>query len=156
MSKLIIRLICLLATGLIISSCQQNNMSENELNLEFSNAFVVAPPQGRNFALGGLSAKIENGEVKLINVSTKIAESIEMHDVTLTDGVMKMRKVDRMMISKEKPLQLVRGGKHLMLFGISSRLEVGNTLALQLTVEDSQGNNHLFDIEAEVRSAEVD
>lgn len=155
MSKKIVGWIGLLMAGLIIGSCQQSKTHDNELDLEFSNAFVVSPPEGRTFALGGFSAKIAKGEVDLINVSSDIAESVEMHDVTLTDGVMKMRKVDRMAIAEEKPLLLERGGKHLMMFGIRSKLEVGKNLILQMTVEDSQGNNHLFDIEAEVRSADV-
>lgn len=156
MLKNSVSVFCLLLTGFLIASCQPSNVSHSRPDVRFENAFVVVPPNGGDIAMGGLAASTEHRTIHLVRVDSNIADAVEMHDVTMTNGIMKMRKVDRIAIPRGKPLQLKKGGKHLMLFGINAPLKGGEKLPLQLTVEDSSGDTHLYEIEAEIRAPKMD
>lgn len=156
MVKNFVSVFYLLVTGIFIASCQPSNVSNSRPDVTFENAFVMVPPTGRDIAMGGLDASTGDRKIHLVKVDSNIADSVEMHDVTMTNGIMKMRKVDRIAIPRGKPLQLKKGGKHLMLFGINAPLEVGEKLPLLLTVEDSSGHTHLYEIEAEIRAPKMD
>ena len=151
-----VSVLCLVVTGFLIASCQPSNVSNSRPDVMFENAFVVVPPNGGDIAMGGLSASTGHRKIHLVKVDSNIADSVEMHDVTMTNGIMRMRIVDRIAIPSGKPLQLKQGGKHLMLFGVGAPLEVGQKLPLQLTVEDSLGDTHLYEIEAEIRAMKMD
>lgn len=154
MLKNIYLIFCLLIVGTVAISCEKESLSSNNANVEFENAFVVAPPKGRTFTLGGFTVTSKMDQLYLVSISTDRAKSVEMHDVTVTNGIMKMRKVNRMAFTSDEPLYLEKGGKHLMLFDIDPNLKIGDKITLEVMVEDSLGDTNVYEIEAEFRSTE--
>jgi copper(I)-binding protein len=65
-------------------------------------------------------------------VSTKRAQSVEMHTVEQADGVMKMRELDSVEVPAGKRVQFAPGGMHLMLIGLGSPLVAGERFEMQL------------------------
>ncbi|HBF91959.1 MAG TPA: hypothetical protein DDX09_12400, partial [Hyphomonas atlantica] len=66
-------------------------------------------------------------------------------------GVMRMRKVDQMDVTEDAPLELKSGGNHLMLFGVSPDIEIGETAELVLTLTDADGTESTLTTQAEIR-----
>ena len=54
-------------------------------------------------------------EIEIESFSTDIANAVEMHDIKITDDVVKMLKVDNVQIKPKSELFLLPGGRHLML-----------------------------------------
>lgn len=89
---------------------------------------------------GAIFMTIENhgaSEDHLIATSADIAELAEPHAHTMNDdGTMHMGKIDgALVIPAQGSHQLVRGGEHIMLMGLSRVPAQGDSLSLTLTFE---------------------
>ncbi|MDH3660323.1 MAG: copper chaperone PCu(A)C [Alphaproteobacteria bacterium] len=72
---------------------------------------------------------------RLIAVATPLAERAELHDHLMEDGVARMRPVDGIDIAPGELVTLEPGGLHIMLMGLTDKLEPGATLPLTLSFE---------------------
>lgn len=74
----------------------------------------------------------------LIGVATDVASMVEIHEMSMTaDGVMQMRPVEgqHLHIPEGGAVQLMPGGYHIMLMGLTRELVVGESFTLTLTFE---------------------
>ena len=70
-------------------------------------------------------------------VSSEVSRSAEIHDMSLRDGVMRMRRLaDGLSLSPGESLSLQPGGMHVMLFGLEQALQVGHSLRLSFFTAD--------------------
>lgn len=87
---------------------------------------------------GGAYLQIENTgdhDDKLLSVTSTISPRIEIHEHTMTDGVMKMSKVEYLEIKAKSSVELKPGGYHLMIFDTASKYEAGDQIDLTLNFE---------------------
>ncbi|MEP0313386.1 MAG: copper chaperone PCu(A)C [Hyphomonas sp.] len=124
---------------------------EGEALVTVSEAYIVKPTPGRDVAGGGLTLTVTGAPIVLVGADTDIADTVELHTMSMEDGVMRMRKVEQFDVSEDAPLVLESGGAHLMLFGVSPDIEIGETVDLVLTLTDSQGTESTLTTEAEIR-----
>lgn len=111
-------------------------------------AFVKALPPGQTRAAVYLLLKNKSKTTHTLNyVHTPIAENVEVHRTIYEDGVMRMRQVKHLSINPNEKLVFEPGGYHLMLFGVSEELTVGQTFPLTM---EFQGE--VIDLLVEVRS----
>jgi copper(I)-binding protein len=85
----------------------------------------------------------------LLEVRSPVAERVEIHDMTMEDMVMRMRKLDDLPVAAGESVSLAPGGKHIMLIGLSGPLEEGASVPLTLVFEKAGE----IVIEAPVRAA---
>lgn len=79
--------------------------------------------------------KIENkGEktVTLLGASSKISSRIEIHQHSMSDGMMRMRQLDSIDINAKQQIVLQPSGLHLMLFNIKQPLQAQQKVELTL------------------------
>lgn len=119
--------------------------------LSYTEAFIVQPLDGRDMTLAGLELSVEGREVSLVGVEMPIAETVELHTMGMENGVMRMRQVERLLVADDEPLSLKRGSDHLMVFGVTEELELGETVDMTLAFETENGPLTLV-VDAEVRS----
>ncbi len=72
---------------------------------------------------------------RLIAVKGDVAKAIEIHEMTMTDGVMQMRKIDGLDVPAKGRAELAPGGNHIMLIGLTAALTEGETLSLTFVFE---------------------
>ncbi len=75
----------------------------------------------------------------LIAVASDVASMVEIHEMSMTaEGVMQMRPVEgqHLHIPEAGAVQLMPGGYHIMLMGLTRELVVGETFSLTLTFEN--------------------
>ena len=72
---------------------------------------------------------------RLIGVSAPVAERVELHTHSMSDGVMRMRKVDAVPVPGGGSAELKPGGHHVMLIGLRAPLKKGETFPLTLTFD---------------------
>ncbi|MCH9765733.1 MAG: copper chaperone PCu(A)C [Alphaproteobacteria bacterium] len=70
---------------------------------------------------------------QLVAASSPVAGRVEIHTHAVEDGVMKMRRVEKLEIPAGKAHVLAPGGDHIMLFDLKGPLKKGETLPLTLT-----------------------
>jgi copper(I)-binding protein len=76
--------------------------------------------------------------VQLVYAETKSADEVEIHSMSMTNGIMKMRKLDALSLQPNKPERLAPGGFHLMLFGLKAPLKAGEKVTLTLCFKDGK------------------
>jgi periplasmic copper chaperone A len=106
-------------------------------DLVISQAWTRATPGGAK--IGGGFLTIENkgsAPDKLIGASSDGAGKIEVHEMAMNDGVMKMRPVDGgLAIDPGKTVKLAPGGFHLMMMDLKNPLKQGDKMPLTLEFE---------------------
>ena len=75
-------------------------------------------------------------EIEIESFSTEIANSVEMHDIKITDDVVKMFKVESVEIKSKSELFLQPGGRHLMLFGLKKKLNDKESFVLKVHLKN--------------------
>jgi hypothetical protein len=106
-------------------------------DLVITQAWSRATPSGAKVAGGFLT--IENkgsAPDKLISVSAEIAGKAEVHEMTMDNGVMKMRPLDKgLVIEPGKTVKLAPGGYHLMLQDLKGAFKEGEKVPVTLEFE---------------------
>ncbi|MSP86813.1 MAG: copper chaperone PCu(A)C [Methylotenera sp.] len=72
-------------------------------------------------------------DVMLISIESDVTNSIEIHNMSMENGVMKMRMLETLALKAGKPYQLSPGGFHLMLFDLKKPLNAGEQVKFVLT-----------------------
>lgn len=79
------------------------------------------------------------GEVDaLVAVETEVADTAEIHSVTMDEGVMRMRPVDSVAVPAAGEVVLEPGGYHIMLIGLRRPLAEGDSVALRLRLRSGE------------------
>ena len=109
-----------------------------------SGPVIVSHPWARATAPGARTGaaylKIESApgaKDRLIGARSPVAEAVEVHATTITDGIARMRRVETIEIAPDRPADLAPGGAHLMLVGLKSPLKEGDAFPLILTFAEA-------------------
>ena len=106
-------------------------------DLVISQAWSRATPNGAKVGTGYLT--IENKGTaadKLVGVTGDVSSRIELHEMSMSGGVMKMRPVDGgLTIDPGKTVKLAPSGYHLMIMDLKGPLKQGDKLPLTLQFE---------------------
>ena len=123
------KLIKLIALFLFLSAC--NSIAE----VTITDAWVRANAPGQSVGAAYMTLKSPHDST-LISVETVAAGSVEIHSMTMNDGVMKMRMLDELALNAGKAEKLAPGGFHLMLFDLKKPLKSGEEVNFKLSFKD--------------------
>ncbi len=103
---------------------------------------VVSDPWARASvtATGAAYLTLENVGAEndaLVEVRSDVAEKAEIHDMTMDDMVMRMRKLDRLALPASETVRLAPGGLHIMLIRLHGPLAEGDAVPLTLVFESA-------------------
>lgn len=87
----------------------------------------------------------------LVGVSSPVAGLAEVHEMSMDDGIMKMRALPRLVLPAGKSVALTRGGYHVMLMDLKRTLSKGDIVPLLLKVEGKDKMLSTLEVKAEVR-----
>jgi copper(I)-binding protein len=118
-------------------------------DLVITQAWSRATPNGAK--IGGGYLTIENkgsAADRLIGGSGDIAGKVEVHEMAVDNGVMKMRPLDKgLTIEPGKTIKLAPGGYHLMMFDLKGPLKQGDKLPITLEFEKAGKVQVSLDVE---------
>ena len=104
-----------------------------EFSLITENNLISKLRPGQKVTAGFLDLTVSQDAV-IIKIEAKMIGRIEAHSMIMDDEIMKMRKITPELI-KNKKYKFEPGGKHLMLFDIERKLEVGDGINLLFTFQ---------------------
>lgn len=114
-----------------------------------SDAWVRGTVPGQK-ATGAFMVLRSEVPATLVGAGSDVTASTEVHEMSMVDGIMRMREVARVPLEAGKPLKLEPGGFHVMLLGLDKAVEPGATVRLQLRFELSGGGTQTLDVDAPV------
>ena len=123
--------------------------------LKVGDLVVAAPwtratPGGAKVA-GGYLKVTNNGKSpdRLVKATASIADRMEIHEMSMVDGVMKMRPlVNGLTIKPGETVELKPGGFHLMFMDIKQPLKQGDVVKATLTFEKAGTLDVTFNVNA--------
>lgn len=95
----------------------------------------ATPPGARS---GGAFFIVENAGAasdKLVRVASPVAAAVELHQMAMDGGVMKMRATPALEVRAGDKVELKPGGYHVMLIDLKQPLKAGDNFPLTLTFE---------------------
>ena len=97
---------------------------------------------GKSTSTAAYMTIVSSRSEKIIKLASPNARKIEIHSSYIDDkGVMKMRRIENIKISKSKPFILKPGGYHFMVMGLKKPLESGQTFPLIIFFENGKEIN---------------
>ena len=94
-------------------------------------AWVRLPPPGANIAAAYLTLEAKQ-PLTLSGAQSPAAETVELHSMTMKNGIMEMRYLPALALEAGKPVKLEPGGLHLMLINLKQPLKAGEQVQLVL------------------------
>ncbi len=116
----------------LLSACKQ------QIGVDISDAWVRANAPGQSVGAAYMTFTSPQ-DSSLVYVETDAAGSVEIHNMTMDNGVMKMRMLDELTLKANQPEKLAPGGFHLMLFDLPKPLTAGESIKFRLCFKDASG-----------------
>lgn len=89
-------------------------------------------------------------DTSLVNVESSASDSIEIHSMSMENGIMKMRMLEQLDLKAKTPNKLAPGGFHLMLFDLKNPLKAGETVSFSLHFKNEAGKETLVTISSPI------
>ncbi len=103
------------------------------------NAWVREAHADANINAGYMTlVNVGSEDVTLVKVDSASFESVEVHEMAMTDGMMEMRELGDLVIPAKDQVRFEPGGKHLMLIGPRERLSNGQQVNMTLTFKSGK------------------
>lgn len=101
------------------------------------NAWVREPPYPDAPVLAGYMTLVNVGasDKTLVKIESDAFTAVEVHEMTMRDGLMKMAELDQLVVPAGGQIQLEPGGMHLMLKQPKTTLTSGQTVDITLTFD---------------------
>lgn len=106
--------------------------------ISVKDAWVRAPAPGAEVAAAYMT--LEAAEpVTLVGANASAAKAVEIHTMSMQNGVMEMRQLKSLELKPGQPAKFQPGGLHLMLIDLTKPLKAGDSV--KVTLHFSNGKN---------------
>lgn len=92
-------------------------------------------------------------DAQLISAQSPVAGVVEVHEMRMDGGVMKMRAVPSLALPAGKSVDLKPGGYHVMLMDLKGQVKDGDTVPVTLVVEGQDGKRQSLELALPARKA---
>ena len=120
-------------------------------NVSAKDAWVRLPPPGAKIVGAYLTLEAKQ-PMTLTGAKTPAAGSVELHTMSMNNGVMQMRQVPSIALEPGKPVKLEPGGLHLMLIELKKPLKAGDIVQIDLDLSPRKGKHETLRVPAVVRA----
>ena len=130
----------------VLAACDRTPQTAPAVTI--ADAWCRAAPAGA--PTGGCYVTLTaSADDKLVGVETTAAERAEIHSMDMTDGVMRMRKLDDLALPAGKAVMLSPGAEHLMIIAPKATLAEGGAVPLTFKFAKAPAQS----VEAPIRAA---
>ena len=91
-------------------------------------------------------------DAALVAVASLVAKIVEIHEMKMEGGMMKMSAIDKLALPAGKSVELKPGSYHVMLLDLVQPLKEGDTVPLKLSFEDKAGKKQTVEVKAQVKA----
>lgn len=113
-------------------------------------AWIRGTVPGQN-ATGAFMELTGKSNARLVGVASPAAKQVEVHNMSMENGVMRMFPVDGVDLPAGKTVKLAPGGYHVMLMELRKPLNAGDKVPLKLTFELAGKTRETIEVSVEVR-----
>ena len=106
-------------------------------DIEIEGAYARASiPNAPNSAAFFVIKNNSDKDIAITSANSDIAEKNELHTHIKENKMMKMMKIEKLVVPAKSSLELKSGGDHVMLIGLKKELKAGDEISLELSFSD--------------------
>ena len=106
-------------------------------NVEIDGAYARASiPNVPNSAAFFVIKNNSDKDIAITSANSDIAEKNELHTHIKENQMLKMMKIEKLVVPAKSSLELKSGGDHVMLMGLKKELKAGDEINLELSFSD--------------------
>ena len=106
-------------------------------DIEIDGAYARASiPNVPNSAAFFVIKNNSDKDIAITSANSDIAEKNELHTHIKENQMMKMIKIEKLVVPAKSSLELKSGGDHVMLMGLKKELKAGDEISLKLSFSD--------------------
>jgi len=128
--------LCVLSIVALAPACYgQGKIPPDQIVIQGSWVMEVPSVSGNSAAY----MKVENRSSinsAIVSVESDVARAVELHEMAEVDGMMTMRRVQRIALPAHGVASLDPGGYHVMLIDLKRKLKVGDEVRIKLVFQD--------------------
>lgn len=87
-------------------------------------------------------------DVRLTGARSPVAGLVEVHEMTMDNGIMRMRPAGDLQLRAGQSIELKSGGYHLMMMDLKRQLKTGETVPLTLEFKAEDGRVSKVEVKA--------
>ena len=111
-------------------------------DIEIEGAYARASiPNVPNSAAFFVIKNNSDKDIAITSANSDVAEKNELHTHVKENKMMKMMKIEKLVVPAKSSLELKSGGDHVMLMGLKKELKVGDEINLELSFSDGDKKN---------------
>lgn len=135
--------------GIILAAVTWAQSSYAGQSIKMENGTVRAPIPGMANTAGYMElTNLSKTDLVLTKAKSDFADKVEYHNHIMKDGVMKMVKLDKLVIPASETITFQSGGLHLMFIGLTKQKPLPGKVTVTLISESGQ----TFPVELDVKS----
>ncbi len=106
-------------------------------DIEIEGAYARASiPNVPNSAAFFVIKNNSDKDIAITSANSDIAEKNELHTHIKENQMLKMMKIEKLVVPAKSSLELKSGGDHVMLIGLKKELKAGDEISLELSFSD--------------------
>ena len=138
-------------TTILLSAAMINGAAMAQ-TLTVVDAWVRATVPAQNATGAFLKLTIKGADATLIAASSPVAAVTQIHEMVMSEGVMRMREVTGgVSLKAGESFELKPGGYHIMMMDLKQPVKAGDRVPLTLTFKQADGQQTITQVDAEVR-----
>lgn len=107
------------------------------VEVQIVNSTVRQPLPGRTVSAGYFSINnTSQRTISLVSASSPWFEKVELHQHSYVDGMMRMQRIDTIVVASNQTVHLQPGGLHLMLFQPKQSLQLEQQVPIELAFDN--------------------
>jgi hypothetical protein len=119
--------------------------------VEIKDAWIRGTVGGQK-ATGAFMSLTSRAPARLVAAASPAAGVVEIHNMKMDGGVMRMFAVDGIELPANRTVKLAPGGYHVMMMDLKRTLKAGERVPLRLTFELAGKKRETVELEVEVRT----
>ena len=136
-----------LALGLSLIGLAFQVSAQTQVHDAWVRATVVDQP-----STGAFMTLQADSDSNLLSVQSPVAKTVQIHQMSMKDDVMKMGMVESVALPAGKAVNFDPHGYHLMLIDLTAQVKEGDKIPLTLTVKNAKGEQEIIEVQAEARA----
>ncbi|WP_018714767.1 copper chaperone PCu(A)C [Brachymonas chironomi] len=110
----------------------------SEQQLQVRDPWIRATVAGQK-ATGAFMVLQPSQPLVLVGARSPLTPVVEVHEMAVVDGVMKMRRIPQLALPAGAATGLKPGGYHIMLMDLQAPVQAGSVIPVTLELRDAQG-----------------
>lgn len=108
-------------------------------------ARATVPNQSATGAFMRLTAHMD---VVLTGASSPVADIVEVHEMSMDKGIMRMRAANHVPLKAGQTIELKSGGLHIMMMDLKTQIKAGDSVPLTLSFMAADGTASTVEVNA--------